>query len=174
MRCGGFCRRDPRIANPVMLKPVVALIMRVRLVLGRPVKKAQKERLRVVLDTNVLVGAAYAPSSASRRIVDTCLQGELEAVVSPALRQEYDLILKQAIRTRGYVAALDRLLREASVVEPTITPRVVPDDSADDKLVAAALAGNAVAIVTNDQHLLGLDPSRSTSSAISRTTDFNT
>jgi putative PIN family toxin of toxin-antitoxin system len=116
------------------------------------------ESLRVVLDTNVLVAAAYAPNSASRRIVDACLQGELTAVVSPALLEEYDLILKQAVKARGYEAALDQLLREAAVVEPTVTPRVVPDDPADDKLVAAALAGNTGAIVTNDQHLLDLDP----------------
>jgi putative PIN family toxin of toxin-antitoxin system len=114
--------------------------------------------LRVVLDTNVLVGAAYAPGSASRRVVDACLQGEVTAVMSSALRQEYHLILKQAVKTRGYDAALDRLLREAAVVEPTITPRVVPDDPADDKLVAAALVGNAVALITNDQHLLDLNP----------------
>jgi len=134
------------------------------------VKKDQEVPLRVVLDTNVLVGAAYAPTSASRRVVDACLQGDLEAVVSPALRQEYDLILKRAVKTRGYDAALDRLLREAAVVEPTATPRVVPDDPADDKLVAAAIAGDAVAIVTNDQHLLDLDPCGTL--RIVRPTDF--
>ena len=37
---------------------------------------------RVVLDTNVLVAAAYAPASASRAIVEACLHGELEAIMS--------------------------------------------------------------------------------------------
>jgi predicted nucleic acid-binding protein len=34
----------------------------------------------------------------------------------------------------------------------------VPEDADDDKLVAAALAGAVDAIVTNDRHLLRLDP----------------
>jgi hypothetical protein len=31
---------------------------------------------RVVLDTNVLVAAAYAPASSSRAIVEACLDGD--------------------------------------------------------------------------------------------------
>ena len=34
----------------------------------------------------------------------------------------------------------------------------VPDDPEDDKLIAAALGGNAGVIITNDHHLLDLDP----------------
>jgi len=121
-------------------------------------KTDEKLPRRVVLDTNVLIGAAYAPNSASRWVVDACLRGELAAVVSPALLQEYDMILRQAVRVRSYDAAIGQLLREAAVAEPTDTPRVVANDPADDKLIAAALAGSAVAIVTNDRHLLDLDP----------------
>ena len=40
-----------------------------------------KMRHRVVLDTNVLVAAAYASASASRAIVEACLHGELEATI---------------------------------------------------------------------------------------------
>jgi predicted nucleic acid-binding protein len=85
---------------------------------------------RVVLDTNVLVAAAYNPRSGSRHVVEACLDGGLTAVVSPALRLEYEF-------------------------EPAQTLRVVPDDPEDDKLVAAARAARAV-LVTNDAHLLAL------------------
>ena len=40
-------------------------------------------------------------------------------------------------------------------MEPARTPRVVPDDPEDDKLVAVAVAAGA-ALVTNDGHLLAL------------------
>jgi putative PIN family toxin of toxin-antitoxin system len=113
---------------------------------------------RVVLDTNTLVASAYAEDSASRSIVEACLRGELTALVSPDLRKEYTRILQQAIRVRGYDDALANFQDQALLVEPGETPRVVPEDPEDDKLVAVALAGTAEAIITNDRHLLALDP----------------
>ena len=110
---------------------------------------------RVVLDTNILVAAAYNPDSASRRIVEACLHGALTPVVSPALRREYEFILGRAARGRPYLERIHRLLDGAEVVEPARTPPVVPDDPGDDKLVAAALAAGA-ALVSNDGHLLAL------------------
>jgi putative PIN family toxin of toxin-antitoxin system len=114
--------------------------------------------VRVVLDTNVLVGAAYNPGSASRRIVDACLRGELLPVLSAALRREYEQILVRAVRRSRDRHGVRQLLEQALVVEPADTPRVVPEDPADDKLVALALAAHADAIITSDCHLLTLDP----------------
>jgi uncharacterized protein len=113
---------------------------------------------RVVIDTNVLVGGAYAPASASRQIIDACLRGELVAVLSPSLRKEYEHILERAVRVRGYDEALRQFLEKAEVVEPAVVPRVVADDPEDDKLIATGLGGNAGFVITNDRHLLGLDP----------------
>jgi putative PIN family toxin of toxin-antitoxin system len=110
---------------------------------------------RVVLDTNVLVAAAYNPASASRRIAEACLDGGLTPVVSPALRREYEFILARAARGRPYLERVHRLVESAEVVEPAETPRVVADDPDDDKLVAAALAAGAM-LVTNDAHLLAI------------------
>jgi predicted nucleic acid-binding protein len=110
---------------------------------------------RVVQDTNVLVAAAYNPRSASRHVVEACLGGELTPVVSRAVRREYEFILARAARGRPYLGRVRQLLDGAEVVEPAQTPRVVPDDPGDDKLVAAALAAGA-ALVTNDGHLLAL------------------
>jgi predicted nucleic acid-binding protein len=87
--------------------------------------------------------------------VEACLKGELTAVLSPALRREYGFILARAARGQPYVDRLRLLLERADVVVPEATPRVVPDDPDDDKLVAVALAARAV-LVTNDAHLLDL------------------
>jgi putative PIN family toxin of toxin-antitoxin system len=110
---------------------------------------------RVVLDTNVLVAAVYNPGSASRRIVEACLKGDFTPILSPALRREYEFIVSRAARGRPYLERLQALLENAELVVPEQTPRVVPDDPDDDKLVAVALAAGAV-LVSNDAHLLAV------------------
>jgi putative PIN family toxin of toxin-antitoxin system len=116
------------------------------------------EKRRVVLDTNVLVAAAYAERSASRRILEGCLRGELTAILSPDLEREYGHIAPRAVHGRNIERTLQELLRVAQRVQPQETPRIVPDDPDDDKLIAAARAAGADAVVTNDRHLLTLDP----------------
>ena len=113
---------------------------------------------RVVLDTNVLVAAAYAPASASRAIVEACLDGNLEAIVSEETVWEHRYILGRAVRSGAYQKRLELFLSGGTLVAPKRTPRHVPDDAEDDKFLAAALAGRAGWIVTNDRHLLDLDP----------------
>ena len=90
--------------------------------------------------------------------MDACLRGTAVAILSPALCREYERILARAVRVAGCEEALRQLLDRAEVVEPAETPRIVPDDPDDDKLLAAARAGRADAVVTNDRHLLRLDP----------------
>lgn len=114
--------------------------------------------IRLVLDTNVLVAAARAPQSSSRKNVSACLNGEIETVVSNALRKEYELIIDQALQGVPYVETLVELMNSCTIVEPAAVPRVVPDDPEDDKLVALAVAAKVDALVTSDDHLLSLHP----------------
>ena len=109
-------------------------------------------------DTNVLVAAAYAPASASRAIVEACLNGDLEAIVSAETVREHRYILGRAVRSGAYQGRLEQFLAGGTLVVPEQTPRHVPEDAEDDKFLAAALAGRAGWIVTNDRHLLTLDP----------------
>jgi len=109
---------------------------------------------RIVVDTNVFVGSAYNPRSASRKIVTACLQGNLRLCASPATLREYNLIFSRAIRNPQQRDQLLALVHQACQVKPAETPRVVPADPQDDKFVAVALAAHALALITNDQGVL--------------------
>jgi hypothetical protein len=91
-------------------------------------------------------------------VVAACVAGELTPLMSAALRRECLLIVGRAVRGRAFGETLGRFLERAEVVEPAAVPRVVPLDPDDDKLIALALAGCAEAVLTNDRHLLSLDP----------------
>ncbi len=114
---------------------------------------------RVVLDTNVLIAAAWKENSASRRIVEACLRGkEIRAVISPALRREYELIIKRAARKSRYRKSLERFVRKAESVDCNARAMgiEVPADPEDAKVLATAVAGKVDALVGNDHHLLDL------------------
>jgi len=108
----------------------------------------------------VLIASAYNRESASRRIVDACLAAQLAVVTSQAITKEYCHILPRAIRDREQLERSMELIRQSRIVAPSCTPRVVDEDPDDDKFVAAAVAGNADAMITNDQCVLDVDPYR--------------
>lgn len=113
---------------------------------------------RVVLDTNILIAAVRAPRSSSRRIVEACCDRILVSVVSRELLDEYRFIRGRALRGAGCDRLLDQFLAAAETVEIDADQYHVPADSDDNKVLATAADGAADVLITNDQHLLCLDP----------------
>jgi hypothetical protein len=79
---------------------------------------------QVVLDTNVLVAAAYNPGSASRRIVEACLTGELAAVLKGWARSSD----KAGCPVKPGAGAVDRRVKGA-----TAHRGVRPDSTGEDQ-----------------------------------------
>lgn len=111
-------------------------------------------QVRVVVDTNILIGAAYNEGSDSARVVDRCRDGRLVAVVSRAIVSEYYYIVPRAVRKGDPCAWLDEFLRHAEMVIPAETPGILSFDPSDDMLFHAAKAGEAAFVVTNDRPVL--------------------
>jgi predicted nucleic acid-binding protein len=81
------------------------------------------------------------------------------------LRQQFVLEELQRVLTeklgcsrRLAVLSQRRILRRAQRVEPGASRHEVPGDPADTPVLRAALAAGADYLVTNDTHLLALDP----------------
>jgi putative PIN family toxin of toxin-antitoxin system len=109
-----------------------------------------------VIDTNIVIAAVRSPGSASRRLLDAIAAGKATLLVSPPVFREYRHILPKAVQSHEREQIIRRWLSLAEPVEAEGGPRVVPDDPDDDKFVALALQGQADAIVSNDEHMLGL------------------
>jgi putative PIN family toxin of toxin-antitoxin system len=115
-------------------------------------------RLRVVLDTNVLISALHFPDGTLSGLWEPLYDERFRLILSPAI------VIELTEKLRGKFGweevELQRLLRtlvrKADVVRPTVVPEAVPGDADDNEIVACAVAGDADVIVSGDRHLLKL------------------
>ena len=112
--------------------------------------------MRIVFDTNVLF-SAFVTHGVCAGLYEECLQ-RAEIIVSPDILRELEKQLRakarlSAVETREVIRAVRA---DSELVEPTPLPKPVCRDADDDRVLAAALAAKADALVTGDQDLLVL------------------
>jgi uncharacterized protein len=113
--------------------------------------------VKIVFDTNVLF-SAFVAHGACAGLYEECLQ-RAHIVVSPDILRELEEALRVKARlTRTEAQEVIRAVRaDSEVVKATPLARQVCRDSDDDRILAAAIAAKADAIVTGDQDLLVLE-----------------
>lgn len=112
-------------------------------------------RLRVVLDTNVVVSGLLF-GGPPRRLLQLALEGAVEAVTSPALEEELRRVLELKFpRHRQAIQETLAAFQEITThVVPHRTLSEVPEDPSDNRVLECAVAARADAIVSGDRHLL--------------------
>lgn len=117
-------------------------------------------RLRVVLDTNVLVSGLAYPGSIPGRIVALWHQGGLEVVLSRYILDETARVLPRLKRIKLKPSELldlvDSLIFLADIVEPDAIHESALRDAADQQVLATLRASKADYLITGDKHLLAL------------------
>lgn len=113
---------------------------------------------RVVIDTNVLVGAALSRGGGDNRdVLRACLKGLARPVIGMALFSEYeDLFLRSPLMAKSPLNEKERFILLESFLSVCDWVKVyylwrpnLPDE-ADNHLIELALAGGASTIVTNN------------------------
>jgi putative PIN family toxin of toxin-antitoxin system len=117
-------------------------------------------RLRVVLDTNVLVsGLAYA-ASIPGQIIALWHQGALDVVLSRYILDETARVLPRLSRLKLTTSEIrdlvDTLVFLADIVEPDSAEDPALRDAADQQVLATLRAAHADYLITGDKHLLAL------------------
>jgi len=112
-------------------------------------------KLRVVLDTNVIVSSLQFPNGTLGGLWQPFHEGKYGIILSKFIVSETARKLRDKFRWEEAELqhALRTIVRKAEIVEPKAVPRVVPDDSDDDHIAACALEGQADLIVSGDRHL---------------------
>lgn len=108
----------------------------------------------------MLVSALISPKGVPARLLLAAEEGRYELVVSPRLLAELEAVLMRTKFRRYFPEerARDHLerLRAVAVMSEEGAVRHVSPDPKDDYLVALARASGSEALVTGDDHLLGL------------------
>ena len=121
-------------------------------------------KLLVVLDTNVLISAAFGiPGSIPDKILQFLKSQKFILIISPSILEEIeDVINREAIIRRTKMSLKEReqfinnLIDIAFIVSGNLNLKVVKDDPDDDKFIVAAVEGYAQYIISGDKHLLNI------------------
>ena len=118
-------------------------------------------RVRVVLDTNILIGALITKGTPPDRLYRAWLRGEIDLVTSPTQMTELADVLARP-RLQNFLdadeaaAIIENLGARALILDDLPDVNVSPD-SKDNPILAAAIAGKADLIVSGDKkHMLAL------------------
>ena len=112
---------------------------------------------RVVVDTNVFISALLSASGFNRQVLRACLCGQALPLMGAALFHEYEELLgRKPLMERCPLTPKERRLFFASFLSVAEWVKVyylwrptLPDEG-DNHLIELAVAGSAVAIVTNN------------------------
>jgi putative PIN family toxin of toxin-antitoxin system len=115
--------------------------------------------MKVFFDTNVYVAEALLGEMAER-ILQATERASWRIYSSGFLLDELQRVLVEKLGFSRRLAFLSRgrIVRRAKLVEPGASHHTVPQDPADSPILRAALAAGVDYLVTNDAHLLALDP----------------
>ncbi len=117
------------------------------------------DRIRIAIDTNVLVAALTNSNGAAARIVNAWVEDQLEVVSSEATLREAELILdsrwlRRLVPSDMIEALLDLLRTRSTRVRGTPIKDLPLKDEGDRRLAEAAVQGGASYLVTADVELL--------------------
>ncbi len=123
-----------------------------------PRRQEDAPQVKVVCDTNVLVSGVRFGGNA-RRILELAARGAITNVTSADILREAEGVLARPKfgLTRSQVLGILELFRDTfEIVSPCIAVDVVASDPSDNRILEAALQGDAQFIISGDKHLLDL------------------
>ena len=113
---------------------------------------SEKNKLKVVLDTNVYISALLF-SGVPEEIIGLARAGRIGLLVSPTIMLELGRILqdKFGFSRRETLYAVSGVRRIARIIVPKIKLDIVDKDESDNRILECAEAGGADYIITGDK-----------------------
>jgi predicted nucleic acid-binding protein len=115
--------------------------------------------MKIFFDTNVYVAEALLGEVAEEMLAAT-ERTSWRIYASTYVLDELERVMTEELGCSARLALLSRrrIVRRADMVEPGASRHDVPDDVKDTPILRAALEAGVDYLVTNDRHLLDLNP----------------
>lgn len=115
--------------------------------------------MKVFFDTNVYVAEAVLGAGAEEMLSVT-EEASWRIYASAYILDELERVLTERLgfSRRLSVLSRQRIVRRANMIDPGTSRHEVTLDIADTPILRAAVAAGVDYLVTNDQHLLDMDP----------------
>lgn len=121
------------------------------------------QKIRAVIDTNILISGIISPKGAPRKTVDLAKKEVFKAVTSISINHEILSVLHRPHIYMKYnlneeaIDGISAFLYEGTILtEDRYAVSKIKNDPEDNKFIACALEGEADYIVSGDEHLLRL------------------
>ena len=114
--------------------------------------------ITAVYYTNILV-SAFIGKGAPHKALDAVYSGKVRLVISPDILLEFEDVISRPkfnYADEHIRSIITVVFKVAKIVEPDFTVNIVKKDPSDNRIIEAAISGNAKYIVTGDNHLLSL------------------
>ena len=116
------------------------------------------KRLRIVLDTNVIISGVLF-GGIPRTVLEMLIARRHDFFISMPIIEEIWEVLnrpKFGYAPENALLVVDELHSLCSIVKPIDTIHFIIDDPADNKILECAVAADAEIIISGDSHLLSL------------------
>jgi len=125
----------------------------------------EENKLRVVIDTNLLISAALVANSPPDKLIRAWLKKEFILIISlEQLEEIRDVSKRKKFKARPlFTKSITELIENIKYVAETMEPLSKKNlplhvrDIEDDFMIAAALGGDADYLITGDEDLLMLN-----------------
>jgi putative PIN family toxin of toxin-antitoxin system len=114
--------------------------------------------MKVFFDTNVYVAEALL-GRAAERMINATIAARWRIFTSQHLIDEVERVMaRMGFSRRLAELSAARIKRRSKMIVPPLSRHTVQSDPQDSPILRAAIAGGVDILVTNDRHLLVLDP----------------
>lgn len=112
--------------------------------------------MKVVIDTNILIGGADDESSVAYKIIEEVIAGRLQAYATHQTMGENRQMLRKLVKDKNYREMLEEFFRRLKIVK-VFKPLNVVADEEDNKLFESVAASGAQYLITQDRTVLDVE-----------------